>query len=151
MPIISAARRSQIASVLGCAGLVCVVVGTFLPWLYSGGRSRDSYATNGVARRLLGVEGVGGAALGAWPFVGLACAAAVAALVMGLARTAAGVGIVAAIGAAAGAIAMLAADGSGTIRPASVGPIVTLVGSLTALATFTILLLTSTRFNRRRW
>ena len=27
---------------LGCAGLVCVVVGTFLPWLYSGSRSRNS-------------------------------------------------------------------------------------------------------------
>jgi hypothetical protein len=136
-------------AVFGCAGLVCVVIGTFLPWLYSGSRSRNSYATDGAVRRLLGVEGLGSAALAVWPFVSLACAAAVAALVVGLARTAALVGALASFGAAAGAIAMLAANGSGTIQPANVGPTVTLVGSIAALASISIQLLPSTRFNRR--
>jgi hypothetical protein len=136
---------------LGCAGLTCAVVGSFLPWLYSGSRSRDSYATDGAARRLLGVDGLGGAALAAWPFVGLACGTAIAALLIGLVRTAAGIGMLAAIAAAAGAVAMLLADDAGTIRPANVGPIVTLVGSLAVPAAISIQLLSANRSGRRRW
>lgn len=139
------------AAVFGCAGLVCVVIGTFLPWLYSGSRSRNSYATGGALRRLLGIDGLGGAALAAWPFVAFACAAAIAALLLGLARTAALIGTLAAAGAATGAIAMLAAGGSGTVRPANVGPIVTLLGSLAVPAAISIQLLSSTPANRRRW
>lgn len=135
---------------LGCAGLACVVVGTFLPWLYSGTRSRNSYATDGAVRRLLGVNGPGGAALAAWPFVGLAGGAAVAALLLGLVRTAAGIATLAAVGAATGAVAMLLADDAGTIRPANVGPIVTLVGSLAVPAAVSIQLLAAKR-SRRRW
>jgi hypothetical protein len=131
--------------------LVCVVIGTFLPWLYSGRRSRNSYAAGGALRRLLGIHGVGGAALAAWPFVALACAASIAALVLGLARTAAVIGILAAAGAATGAVAMLAADGNGTVRPADLGPIVTLFGSLAVPVAITLQLLTSTPANRRRW
>jgi hypothetical protein len=134
-----------LVAALGVAGLVCVVVGTFLPWLYSGSRSRNSYATDGAIRRVLGVGGLGGAALSAWPFVGLACGAAIAALLVGLRRTAAVIGVLAAVGAAAGAIAMLAADGNGFIRPANVGPIVTLVGALAVPAAVTIQVFGSSR------
>src|SRR4051794_27877693 len=81
-------------ALLGSAGLMCVVIGTFLPWLYSGSRSRNSYATGGAVRRVLGVDGVGDAALAAWPFVGFACGAAIAALLVGFRRTAAVVGLV---------------------------------------------------------
>jgi hypothetical protein len=125
-------RRADnlLAAGLGCAGLVCVVVGTFLPWLYSGSRTRNSYATSGAVRRLLGVDGVGAAALAAWPFVGVACGAAIAALLVGLRRIAALIGLVAAATAATGAVAMLRAGDNGVFRPANVGPIVTLVGSL---------------------
>ncbi len=145
------AAARPVPAVLGSAGLVCVVVGTFLPWLYSGSRSRNSYATDGAVRRLLGVDGLGGAALAAWPFVAMACAVAIAALLVGLLRLAALVGMVAALGAAAGAVAMLAADDSGAIRPANLGPMVTLVGSLAVPAAITIHLLISMRSNRRRW
>jgi hypothetical protein len=134
-------RLRALPAALGCAGLVCVVIGTFLPWLYSGSRSRNSYAAGGAVRRVLGVDGIGDAALAAWPFVGLACGAAVAALLLGLQRTAAAIGVLAAAGAAVGAIAMLAADGSGVVQPATVGPIVTLIGALAVPVAVTIRLL----------
>jgi hypothetical protein len=130
--------------------LVCVVIGTFLPWLYSGSRSRNSYAADGAVRRVLGVGEIGDAALTAWPFVGLACGAAVAALLLGLVRTAAVIGLLAAVGAASGAIAMLAAGGNGVIRAANVGPIVTLVGAAAVPAAVTIHLFGASRFGRGR-
>ncbi|HZC70939.1 MAG TPA: hypothetical protein VE442_09610 [Jatrophihabitans sp.] len=137
-----------VPAALGSAGLVCVVIGTFLPWLYSGSRSRNSYATDGAARRLLGVTGVGDAALAAWPFVGLACGAAIAALLVGLVRTAAVIGLLAAAGAAAGAIAMLTANENVVVRTAIVGPIVTLAGSLAVPAAVTIHVFGSSRSRR---
>jgi hypothetical protein len=135
-------------ALLGCAGLVCVVAGTFLPWLYSGSRSRNSYATGGALRRVFDIGGAGDTALKAWPFVGLACAAAIAALLVGLRRIAVVVGLIAAAGAAAGAIAMLTADGNGVIRPANAGPVVTLVGALTVPLAVTIHVLGSSRSGR---
>ena len=135
---------------IGSAGLVCVVVGTFLPWLYSGSRSRNSYATGGALRRVFDVGGAADAALAAWPFVALACAAAIAALIIGLPRVAAVVGLVAAAAAIAGSIAMLTADGNGVVRPANAGPIVTLVGALAVPAAVTIQLLGTSRIGRGR-
>jgi len=131
--------------------LVCLVVGTFLPWLYSGSRTRNSYAADGAVRRLLGVNGVGAAALAAWPFVAITCGASIAALLLGLRRTAALIGLLAAAGGVAGASAMLTAHDNGAFRPANVGPIVTLVGSLIVPAAAMIHLLLSHRTNRRRW
>lgn len=135
---------------LGCAGLVCVVVGTFLPWLYSGSRSRNSYATGGALRRIFDVGGAADTALALWPFVGLACAAAIAALLVGLRRTAAAVGLIAAAAGAAGAIAMLTAGGNGDIRPAETGPIVTLIGALAVPVAATIQLSGASRRGRGR-
>lgn len=140
----------RLSALLGVAGLVSIVIGTFLPWLYSGSRSRNSYATGGALRRVFGVSGIWDAALAAWPFVGLACAAAVAALLLGMRRTAAVIGSVAAAGAAAGSIAMLAADGNGIIRPANVGPLVTLVGAFAVPVAVTMHLFGSSRMGRER-
>ena len=126
------------------------MVGTFLPWLYSGSRSRNSYATGGALRRVLGVGGVGDAALSAWPFVALACAVAVAALLLGLPRTAAVLGLLAAAAAGAGAIAMLTAGGNPVVRPAHLGPIVTLAGAVTVPIAITMHVLGSARSGRER-
>lgn len=139
-----------VAAVLGCAGLVCVVVGTFLPWLYSGSRARNSYATGGALRRVFDVGGAADTALAAWPFVALACALAVGALILGLRRTSVVVGLLAAAAAMAGSIAMLTADGNGIVRPANTGPIVTLVGALAVPAAVTIHLLGTSRTGRGR-
>lgn len=129
---------------------MCIVVGTFLPWLYSGSRTRNSYAADGAVRRLIGVHGIGDAALAAWPFVSLACGAAVAAFVLGLPRIAAAIALLAAVGTATGAIAMLTASGSGVVRPANVGPIVTLAGALAVLAAASMQTLGATLRGRGR-
>ena len=118
-----------------------VVVGTFLPWLYSGSRARNSYAAGGALRRVFDVGGLADAALAAWPFVGLACATAIATYLIGLRRVAAVVGLVAAAAATAGAIAMLTAGANGIVRPADAGPIVTLVGALAVPVAVTMQLL----------
>jgi len=125
------------------------VVGTFLPWLHSGRRIRNSYATDGAMRRLLDIHGLGGAALTVWPFVGLACAGAVAAYLVGWVRWAAAICVVAALGAAAGAITMLSAASNTVIQPANAGPIVTLAGSLATLAGASMAVLRSLRSNGR--
>jgi hypothetical protein len=133
---------------LGACGLVCIVVGTFLPWLHSGSHTRNSYGADGAARRLLGVDGVGGFALTIWPFVVLACAAGLAALLLAWARIAAIVGVLAAAGAAAGAIAMLTAGRSAAMQPAALGPTVTLVGSAAVLGAVTMQHLLSARMHQ---
>jgi hypothetical protein len=115
-----------------------MVVGSFLPWLYSGTRARNSYATGGVVRRLLGVGDFGDAALRAWPFIGALCGLAVAALLLGARPVAAALGLLAVAGAATAAITMLSAHRGEVVRPAYVGPIVTLVGAFAVLAAITI-------------
>ena len=129
---------------------MCVVVGTFLPWLYSGSRARNSYATGGALRRVFHVGGLADAALAAWPFVGLACAVAIATYVIGLRRVAAVVGLVAAAAAIAGSIAMLTADENGIVRPARLGPIVTLLGALAVPVAVTIQVFAASRVGRGR-
>jgi hypothetical protein len=116
-------------------GLVLTVVGTFLPWLRSGQTTRNSYASDGVARRLLHADGPLNALLHAWPFVSLACALALALLVLGLVRSGAAVAVLAAVCAAAVSVGVLTADDRSFVRPDTFGPIVTLSGSgLTLLA-----------------
>jgi hypothetical protein len=113
-------------------GLVTVVVGTFLPWLRSGSVTRNSYATDGAMRRLLDSDGALGSLLAAWPFVSLACAAAIALLLLGLTRSGAVVGLIAAGSAGTVAVAVLATDSHFIVRPAPAGPTVTLGGAVLA-------------------
>lgn len=117
------------------AGLVVTVVGTFLPWLHSGTATRSSYAAGGAARRLLGLDGALGAALVAWPFLGLACAVAAALLLLGRLVAGAALALVCALVAGAAAVVVLGRDAGGLVGPAGLGPGVTLAGAvLTALA-----------------
>jgi hypothetical protein len=110
-------------------GLTLVVIGTFLPWLQSGRSSRNSYAVDGAVRRLLDVSGAADTALRAWPFVSLLCALAAAAVLLGWHRTGAGLAALAALLAGGVAGWALAAPGHGLIRPATLGPAVTLAGA----------------------
>jgi hypothetical protein len=116
--------------VLVGAGLGGIVIGSFLPWLHSGRATRNSYATDGAVRRLLDVSGPVDAALHAWPFVSLLCAVALAMLLVGRAGIG---GVLAGLAAlAAGGVAAwaLASSGSGIVRPAVLGPAVTLAGAI---------------------
>jgi hypothetical protein len=116
------------------AGLILVLVGTFCPWLRSGTVSRSSYAASGALRRLLGARGPLGTVLRAWPFLGLAAAVAAALLVVGLTRAGAGLAVLVAFAAAAVAGWALSVGGSGLVRPAPIGPAVTIAGAALTVA-----------------
>lgn len=124
------ATRALLARWVLCAGLLVLVAGTFLPWLRSGRTSRNSYATDGAVRRLLDVSGAAEAALRAWPFVSLLCAAAVAAVLLGRVLVGAGLAVVAALPAGAVAGWALAAPNRGLLHAATIGPAVTLAGTI---------------------
>jgi hypothetical protein len=118
-----------------CAGVVVLVIGTFLPWLRSGRTERNSYASDAAFRRLLDVHGAVAALLHAWPFVGLAGALGAALVLVGWLRVGAGLAAVTAACAGGVAIWALTREASGLIRPATIGPVVTLSGAiLTCLA-----------------
>jgi hypothetical protein len=129
---------------LGSAGLVVLVVGTFLPWLDSGRAQRNSYQTGGALKRLLGLRGLPAAAVSVWPLVALVCAAVVALFALGWRRSAALLALLTALTTGAIAIAALVVDGNRVIRPVRLGPTVTLVGATAVLIAAT-LMLTSAR------
>lgn len=133
--------RLRLAPAAMCAGLVVLMIGTFLPWLESGRVSRNSYAGDSALRELVDVGGALDAVLRAWPFVGLACAAAVALVLLGRTRTGAVLGGLAAACAAALAGWALQSPAHGVVRPAGTGPATTLIGAaLSLLAALPILL-----------
>src|SRR5882757_5448458 len=78
---------------IGAAGLVTLVVGTFLPWLRSGEVRRNSYTSFGLLRRLIGFPGPAEPLLRAWPLLGAVCAAVVLVAVAGWPRVAAGLSL----------------------------------------------------------
>ena len=125
--------RTTGARVLLCAGPAVLVVGTFLPWLRSGRTDRNSYATDGAVRRLLDVDGTTAAALRAWPFVSLLCAAAVALVLLG--RVGLGAALAALAALAAGPVAgwALGVRNRGLLHAATAGPAVTLTGAILIL------------------
>ena len=133
-------------SPLIAAGLVLVVLGTFLPWLRSGSVERNSYATGGALHDLIGGGGASGLALDAWPFVSLACAVATALLVLGLSRAGALLGALAGLAAGAVATIALTVRSGFTVAPARLGPAVTLAGAvITLLAAVPVIILGRTR------
>jgi hypothetical protein len=112
--------------------LIVAVLGTFLPWLHSGRSDRNLYHAAGVLRRLGLVHGAANVGLAVAPYLGIACAAAMACLALGAQRLAAALGAVDGVVAGAGAVAALTASGDASASPAAVGPIVTLIGGLCA-------------------
>lgn len=59
---------------IGGAGIVFVVAGSFLPWVISGTVRRSSYAIVGILGRLgIGEDGLIGILVGAWPLIGVLC------------------------------------------------------------------------------
>ena len=135
---------------LGVAGLVALVVGTFLPWLNSGQARRNSYETGGALKRLLGLHGPAEAAVSAWPLIALVCAAVVAIFAVGLRRSAALVALLTALVSGVVASAALLVHGNQFIRPVSLGPLVTLVGATGVLLAATLVLTPTRARNSQR-
>jgi hypothetical protein len=127
----------QVAGAAACgAGLLLVVIGTFLPWFKSGAVLRSSYDTISVARTLhLEESSPIRLALDAWTMIVPAVTLCVAVYAFGLRRTAATIAAVLAI--VCGTIGGFAAVRSGgddvSLGIASTGPTVTLIGGLLAL------------------
>ena len=131
---------AKVATALGTAGLITTLVGTFLPWLQSGGVRRNSYTSFGVLRRLIGFHGAAEATIRIWPLLGVACAIVVLVALAGLWRSAAALGLLVAAWSATVAGGALARDPVGPVRVDLLGPIVTVLGS-TATAAAAILTL----------
>lgn len=127
-------RSRLLAPALAGAGLVVLLIGTFLPWLRSGGALRNSYQADGVIRRLLAPNGPAGALLTAWPLVGACCAVAAAGYALGLRRTALALAAVTAVAAGAVAVPALILAPRSYASVIAGGPAVTLAGSALVLA-----------------
>lgn len=126
----SAGRTRLPADAATVLGLLLVVVGTFLPWLYSGSVTRNSYATGGALRRLLAPSGMFGALLDAWSFLPVGCAAAIALIVVRHALAGCVVALVMSLAAGAAAFTALTHDTDFLVRPATAGPAVTAAGAV---------------------
>lgn len=128
-------RGRTVAPAIGLAGLLVIVVGTFLPWLRSGRTSRNSYQTGGAVRRLIGTTGIVDDLLGLWPLVGLACAVAIALFLLGARTVGTILAGLSAMGAGTASIGALATTATSYAKVSIIGPVVTLVGAtLVALA-----------------
>lgn len=126
-----------------------MVVGTFLPWLRSGRTTRNSYASDGVARRLLDVSGGLDTLLRGWPFVSLACALGVALLLLGIDRIGAAVAALAAICGGGVSVGVLLSGDRALIRPDPMGPAVTLAGAVVTLVAVLVFVAPFDRSSRR--
>lgn len=127
---------ARLGASVATAGLIVLVIGTFLPWLRSGDVLRDSYQSVGALHELVsGLNTTAGALLSAWPIVIPCCAVCVAGYALGLRRSAAVLGVIlsAIVGTAAGVVAVQSGAES-VVGPASTGPIVTLAGATIMLA-----------------
>jgi hypothetical protein len=139
------------ALVLGGAGLLTMVLGTFLPWLRSGEVQRNSYASFGLLRRLIGFHGPAETLLRGWPLLGAVCALVVVLAAAGLLRVAALLALLVAAWAAAVSGGALARGPAGSVRVENLGPIVTITGAVaTAAAAIVVLVLRVGRAARDR-
>lgn len=123
------ARR--VAAALTGAGLVVIVVGTFLPWFFSGDVTRSSYEAAGLVEHF-GLAGGAEQALAVWAGVPLLAAVCAAALVTPFIRTAAALCLILSL--TAGTVAVLVAvqageRDQGPIGIDPTGPVVTTLGA----------------------
>lgn len=130
----SALRVRVTCCLIGGAGLVLVIAGSFLPWVVSGTVRRSSYAIVGVLGRLgIGDNGPIGVLVGAWPLIGVLCMTPVVAAGLRWWRTS---GVLAALLAVAagllsfGVIVVTAGRSAGGIGVDPVGPAVMAAGAV---------------------
>lgn len=125
---------ARLGASVAAAGLVVLVLGTFLPWLRSGDVLRDSYQSVGALRTLVAGTGLG-ALLDAWLMVIPACVVCIALYALRLRKVSAGLGVLLslAVGVAAGLVVAQGDDPGALIGAAAAGPAVTLTGATVAL------------------
>jgi hypothetical protein len=126
---------------LGAAGLLSMVIGTFLPWLRSGEVDRNSYASFGVLRRLIGFHGAAEVLVRGWPLLGAVCAVVVVLAAAGLLRAAAVLALVIAAWAAAVGGGAVGHEPVAGVRMERLGPIVTIAGAVATAAAAIVILI----------
>ena len=119
---------------IGGAGLVLVIAGSFLPWVVSGTVRRSSYAIVGVLGRLgIGDNGPIGVLVGAWPLIGVLCMTPVVAAGLRWWRTSGVLAVLLAVAAGLlsfGVIVLSAGRSAGGIGVDPVGPAVMAAGAV---------------------
>lgn len=126
---------ARILTVGACAGLVCVVVGTFLPWFRSGTVQRNSYETAALVDHFALFDNpVVSVALRCWVGVPLLSAACFGLYVLGISRTAATLTLLstAVVGTTAGVTVVQDGGADGLIGVLPSGPTTTIVGAAMA-------------------
>lgn len=139
------------ALLVGLAGLVAVVVGTFLPWVTSGEVDRNLYTIAGVVDHI-GVLGPGRSVSGWVALIGPLCVIPVLLAVLRLSRWAAATGLVIAVacgGFAGTALALAAGRSAAGISLALQGPVTVLVGGVLLVAGALGILVVRTPANSR--
>ena len=130
----SALRVRVTCCLIGGAGLVLVIAGSFLPWVVSGTVRRSSYAIVGVLGRLgIGDNGPIGILVGAWPLIGVLCMTPVVAAGLRWWRTSGVLAVLLAVAAGLlsfGVIVVTAGRSAGGIGVDPVGPAVMAAGAV---------------------
>jgi hypothetical protein len=132
-------------------GGVVAIVGALLPWLRTGGRSRNSFDLFRLVDDLgFAPHGPAAAAIRWWPLVPLLAVVAVVAAWWGWARAGGALGIVAAAYALTVAVAVLTAPTRGRVLARAPGVVVTAVGGAVLLAGSIAVLVVTTTIRRDR-
>ena len=130
----TALRIRVTCCLIGGAGLVLVIGGSFLPWVVSGTVRRSSYAIVGVLGRLgIGDNGPIGLLVGAWPLIGVLCMTPVVAAGLRWWRTSGVLAVLLALAAGLlsfGIIAVTAGRSAGGIGVDPLGPAVMAAGAV---------------------
>lgn len=128
------ARRTTVIVGVMAIGAVVAVIGSLLPWLRTGGRTRNSYELFRIAERLgFAPDGPVTFAMRCWPLVPLLAISAVVAAWWGWPRAGGALGIVAATY-AGGVAAAIAAAPDARYIDVMTGAVGTAIGGLVLLA-----------------
>lgn len=136
----------------GLAGVLAIILGTFLPWVVSGQVSRNLYTIAGVADRI-GLLGPGDSVSGWLALTGPLCILPVLLAVLRLRRSAAVLGLLVAVlagGFAGTVLALLAGRSRLGVHLALPGPVTVLVGAVLLAAAAIGLLIVEAAARRRR-
>jgi hypothetical protein len=116
-------------------GAALAIVGALLPWIRTGGRSRNSFDLFRIVHDLgFAPDGAAAALIRGWPVVPLIAVVGVVAAWWGWTRTGGVIGVVAALYAGTVGVAILTAPTRGRVLARAIGPTVTTVGGVVLLA-----------------
>jgi hypothetical protein len=126
-------RRAVPVAVMA-AGAALAIVGALLPWIRTGGRSRNSFDLFRIVRDLgFAPDGAAAAVIRGWPVVPFLAVVGVVGAWWGWPRLGGVIGIVAAVYAGAIGAAVLVAPTRGRVLARAIGPTVTTTGAVVLL------------------